>query len=73
MMPEGDQETRGKVRKYRNEISNNLKAVLWIRIGSVFNGVPGSGFGCKKAKAQKNRKQFKNIIVLSAGYGSGFS
>ncbi len=45
--------------------SNNLKAVLWIPIGSVFNGVPGSGsgFGCKKAKAQKNRKQFKNFIV----------
>jgi hypothetical protein len=71
MTPEGDQEKRRmwivdvKVRKYRNEISNKLKAVLWIRIGSVFNGVPGSqsGFGFKKAIVQKNRKQFKNFIV----------
>jgi hypothetical protein len=56
-----------------------LKVVLWIRIGSGFNGFldpdSQSGYGFKQAKmAQKNRKVIKKkFIVGSAGSGSGFN
>ncbi len=47
---------------------------MWIRIGSEFNGVPGSGAGSglaiqiqKGKNDRKNRKQLINFVFCSAG------
>jgi hypothetical protein len=61
-----------KVRKYRNEISNNLTAVLWIRIGSVFNPYsmgsldpdPDSDLRRQKPRKIENSSKISSYEVL---------
>jgi hypothetical protein len=54
-----------------NLIFEDWKAGLWIRIGSGFNRVCGSGSGYRRAKmTHKSRKKFVKVHVLKCWMAS---